>query len=57
MEIASHAAPSRSAIRDHDRLIMLGYLAFVIVAIALLYSGSTGPGFSEAELAMAAVLP
>jgi hypothetical protein len=38
-------------------LIMLGYVAFAIVAIALLDFASSGPGVTEAELAVATVLP
>jgi hypothetical protein len=36
---------------------MLGYAAFAIVAIAMLYLASIGPGLTEAELAMATVFP
>jgi hypothetical protein len=36
---------------------MLGYVAITIVAIAVLYIASSGPGVTEAELAAATVLP
>jgi hypothetical protein len=59
MKITDHAAiRSRLAVRNYDDyLIMLGYVAFAIVAIALLYFASSGPGVTEAELAVATVLP
>jgi hypothetical protein len=58
MEITHHTAiRSHSAVRNYDGLIMLGYVAFVILAIALLYFASSGPGITEAELAIATVLP
>jgi len=58
MEIADHTAiRSRLAVRNFDGLIMLGYVAFAIVAIAVLYIASNGPGVTEAELAIATVLP
>jgi hypothetical protein len=44
-------------VRDHDGLILLGYLAFAIVAIAALYAASSGPGVTGADLALATVLP
>jgi hypothetical protein len=58
MEIAGHSSVrSPLAVRNYDGLIKFGYVAFAIVAIALLYFASAGPGFSEAELAMATVFP
>jgi hypothetical protein len=45
------------AVRNYDGLIMLGYVAIAIVAIAVLYIASSGPGFTEAELAVATALP
>jgi len=58
MEIADQTAVrSHSTVRDHDGPIMLGYVAFAIVAIALLYLASSGPEVSEAELAIATVMP
>jgi len=45
------------AVRNYDGLIMLGYLAFAIVAIVVLFIASSGPGVTEAELAIATVLP
>jgi hypothetical protein len=58
MEIADHTAiRSHLAVRKNDSLIIVGYLAFAIVAIAVLYFVSNGPGVTEAELAIATVLP
>ena len=58
MEITDHTAlRSRLAVRNYDNLIMLGYVAFAIVAIAVLYLASGGPGVTEAELAIASVFP
>jgi hypothetical protein len=58
MKIADHTAiRSYLAVRNYDGLIMVGYLAFAIVAIAVLYVASSGPGVTEAELAVATVLP
>ena len=58
MEITDRTAiRSHLAVRNHDGLIMLWYVAFAIVAIALLYFASGGPGVSQAELAIATVLP
>jgi hypothetical protein len=58
MEIADHnAIRSQLIARHHIGLIMLGYAAFAIVAIAMLYLASIGPGITEAELAMATVFP
>jgi hypothetical protein len=58
MEITDHTAiRSHLAVRNHDGLIMLGYVVFAIVAIALLYLASGGPGVTETELAIATVLP
>ena len=58
MEITDHTAiRSRLAVRNYDDLILLGYVAFAIVAFAVLYFASGGPGATEAELAIATVLP
>jgi hypothetical protein len=58
MEITDHTAiRSHLAVRNYNGLVMLGYVVFAIVAIALLYFASGGPGVTEAELAIATVLP
>ena len=58
MEITDHTAiRSHLAVRKYDGLVMFGYVAFAIVAIAVLYFASGGPGVTEAELAVATVLP
>ena len=51
------AIRSHFAFRNYDRLITLGYVAITIVAIAVLYIASSGPGVTEVELAAATVLP
>jgi hypothetical protein len=48
---------SRSAVRNHDGWIMLGYAVLAIVAIAAMYFAAGGPGASEADIASAVVLP
>jgi hypothetical protein len=58
MEITNHVAiRSHLSVRNYDGLIVLGYIAFAIVAIVVLYIASSGPGVTEAELAIATVLP
>ena len=58
MEITDPTAiHSHLAVRKYDGLIMLGYVAIAIVAIAVLYFASSGPGVTEAELAIATLLP
>jgi hypothetical protein len=58
MEITNRTVlQSPMKVRDHDGLILLGYLAFAIVAIAALYAASSGPGVTGADLALATVLP
>jgi len=55
MEFVQQAAIR--SVGGYDRRIVLGYAAFAMVALAAVYFASGGPGFSETELAMAAVLP
>ena len=58
MKITDYTAiQSYLVIRNYDRLITLGYVAFAIVAVSVLYFASSGPGVTEAELATATVLP
>jgi hypothetical protein len=58
MEITDHTAiRSHLAVRNYDGLIMLGYVAFAIVAVTVVYFASSGLGVTEAELAIATVLP
>ena len=58
MEIADRTAnQSHLAVRKYNSLITLGYVALAIVAIAALYFASSGPGITEAELAIATALP
>jgi hypothetical protein len=58
MTISEHTAfQSHSAIRSNDRWILLGYLAFAILAIVVIYFASVQPGFTEADLVSAIALP
>ena len=58
MAIAEHTAfQSHLAIRSYDRWILLGYVAFAILAISAIYFASGGPGVTEADLASAIALP
>jgi uncharacterized membrane protein len=58
MKNADHSAlRSYLAFRNSDRLIKLRYVAFAIVAVVALYFACGGPGITEAELAIASVLP
>jgi hypothetical protein len=58
MTISDHVfIRSRSAARNHDDWIMLGYALLAIVAIAAMYFAAGGPGASEADIASAVVLP
>jgi hypothetical protein len=58
MTISEHTAfQSHSAVRSNDRWILLGYLAFAILAIIAIYFASGGPGVTEADLASAIALP
>jgi len=58
MKIADYTSiQSYLVIRNSDRLITLGYVAFAIATVAALYFVSGGPGVTEAELAIATVLP
>lgn len=51
------AVPSHFAARGYDGWIMLGYAAFAIIALAAIYFASGGPGVTEADLAIATVMP
>ena len=58
MAIAEHTIhQSHLAIRSYDRRILLGYVAFAILAIAAIYFASGGPGVTEADLVSAIALP
>jgi hypothetical protein len=58
MAIAGHTAfQSHLAIRSYDRRILLGYVAFAILAIAAIYFASGGPGVHEADLVSSMPLP
>jgi hypothetical protein len=54
MEIISHASiRPHLAARNADGWIMLGYVAFAVVALVAIYFASAGPGVIDANLAMA----
>ena len=53
----SHHPVIRLHLANYNSFIILGYAALAIAAIAALYFASIGPGFTEAELAIATVLP
>ena len=58
MAIAEHTAfQSHLPIRSYDRWILLGYVAFAILAIVAIYFASTQPGFTEADLVRTVALP
>ncbi len=58
MELVGHAATrSHLVVGGYNRRIMLGYVAFAIVALAAAYFAYGGPGFTESELAIATVFP
>ena len=58
MAIAEHTVlQSHLAIRSYDRWILLGYVAFAILAIIAIYFASGGPGVTEADLLSAMALP
>jgi hypothetical protein len=58
MEFVQQAAVrSHLVVGGYDRRIILGYVAFAIVALAAVYFASSGPGFTEAELAISTVTP
>jgi len=48
---------SHLSIRNYDHWILLGYVAFAILAITAIYFASGGPGITEADLASAMALP
>jgi hypothetical protein len=57
MDFVEQAAiRSHLAVGGYDRRIMLGYVAFAIVALTAVYFASGGPDVTEAELAIATVL-
>ncbi len=59
MDIAqrTHAIPSHFTIRGHNGWIVLGYVACAVIALAAIYFGSVGPGTSDGDLAVMAVMP
>jgi hypothetical protein len=48
---------SHLPIRNYDNWILLGYVAFAILAIIAIYFASGGPGVTEADLVSAMALP
>jgi len=57
MAIAGTTFRSHLAVRSYDRWILLGYVAFAILAIIAIHCASGGPGVTEADLVSAIALP
>ena len=57
MAIADTIFRSHLAVRSYDRWILLGYVAFTILAIIAIYFASGRPGVAEADLVSAIALP
>jgi hypothetical protein len=57
MAIADTIFRSHLAVRSYDRWILLGYVAFTILAIIAIYFASGRPGVTEADLVNAMALP
>lgn len=59
MDIAQHpsAIASQYAVRNLDGWIIIGYAAFVVVALVAIYFASGGPGIADADSMALAVLP
>ena len=57
MAIAGAIFRSHLAVRSYDRWILLGYVAFTILAIIAIYFASGRPGVTEADLLSAMALP
>ena len=51
------AVPSHFGARDYDGWVMFGYVAFAIIALVAIYFASGGPGLTEAEIAIATIMP
>jgi len=51
------AVPSHFGARDYDGWVMFGYVAFAIIALVAIYFASDGPGVTEADLAIATIMP
>jgi hypothetical protein len=57
MAIAQHSAPMPSLVRSYDGAIILGYVTFAVVILAAIYFASGGPGFTDSDLSVMAVMP
>jgi hypothetical protein len=58
MEIVERAATgSHVSVGEYRPQIVLGYVAFAIVALVAVYLASGGPGLSESAMAFATVFP
>ncbi|MGY3528969.1 MULTISPECIES: hypothetical protein [Bradyrhizobium] len=51
----SHTMPS--SVRSHDGLIIFGYIAFSVLMLATIYFASSGPSFTDADLATMTMMP
>lgn len=43
--------------RNYDGLILLGYAAFAVLALAAIYFAAAGPGVADGDLVAAVVMP
>ncbi|MET4035785.1 hypothetical protein ABIB94_007486 [Bradyrhizobium sp. JR7.2] len=43
--------------RNYDGLILLGYAAFAVLALAATYLAAAGPGVADVDVVVAAVMP
>jgi hypothetical protein len=56
MEIAEQSRV-KSAVRDHDATILLGYLMFAVVLLIAIYFGSISSGIAPGDFASMTVFP
>jgi hypothetical protein len=58
MQLAGQVAHrSHFVVEGYNRWIVLGYVAFAIVAVSAVCLASGGPGLAKGELAVAAIFP
>jgi hypothetical protein len=55
MEIAERTATTSHS--NYDRMIMLGYVAFAVIALVAIYFACSGPGLTETDLANGLLMP
>jgi|tagenome__1003787_1003787.scaffolds.fasta_scaffold20704258_2 hypothetical protein len=59
MDIAQHSSSiaSQYSVRNLDGWIIIGYAAFAMVALVVIYFASGGPGTADPDLMALSVLP